>query len=179
MPRHINGNLVISISVHQMNEDLKYNRTYSKYLTETRTPKFVHLAERLISLSPELTELFAFIKGISLNWYKTLRGRIIGDYLRRYMIFQMHSAAYSHRADLLLYANYSIIKSFLQRIVKVLIKNYNFTDKYYSLKIPPKKLYALSQVFADEMEQASLDMVVHFEKLKAKDLAKKAQQFTR
>ena len=162
----INGGLVPSISSARLYEELNYNKTHSKYLTQHRTPKFRYLADRMVMVNPQLKEVLEFVKGISEHWYISIKSAIVGRFLRMYMVFQMYPQQFNHQAELLLFANYSIIKNYLQRIIKVLISNYGFEDKYYKLYIPKKKLHSLSKLWAKDTFQTSLYMVKHYEKLK-------------
>jgi len=168
MAKYINGGLVISIPMSQEYELLP-DRYKSSLLLKHRTKKFQYLADRMIMVNPQLKELLSYVRDkVSVRWYKTIRGRILGLVMVRYMVYHMNPQHYSHRLDLVLFANYSIIQNYLQRIVKVLIKNYGLEDKYYGLKIQKQKLYELSKLWANDMFDTSLKMVEHYHKLHPK-----------
>jgi len=162
-----NGGKVISIPMAYEYETVtRYER---QLLTQHRRQKFQYLADRLLMVNSQLREVLEFVKvNVSEKWYKVIRTRILTLMMIRYMMFQMNPQWYAYRADLIFYANYSIIKNYLQRTIKVLIKNYGLEDKYYKLYITPKNLKMLSKLWAEDMYDTSLEMVKHFEKLNKK-----------
>lgn len=162
---YINGGQVISIPMAHEYELLP-DRYKHSLLVKHRIKKFQYLVDRMIMVNPQLDELLSYVRDkVSVNWYKTIKGRIISLMMVRYMMFQMNSQWYANKMDLLLFANYSIIKNYLQRIIKVLIKNYGLEDKYYKLYIKPKNLHNLSKLWAKDMYDTSLKMVEHYHKL--------------
>jgi len=139
-------------------------------LLQHRTKKYSHLSDKLVDACPELNEVLTHVRdNVSENWYKTIRGRIIGLLLIRCMVYQMSPKCYP-RGDLLLYSNWSIVKSYIQRTIKILIltPEYALPNKYYKLQIPQQKLYELSQLFYDEFYEDSVKMMHHYEKLQKK-----------
>jgi len=162
---YINGGQVISIPMAHEYELLP-DRIIAAKLVNGKAKNFQYLADRMLMVNPELKEVLSYVRDkVSVNWYKTIRGRIITLMLTRYMMFQMNPQWYAHKMDLVLFANYSIIKNYLQRIIKVLIKNYGLEDKYYKLYIKPKNLHNLSKLWARDMYDTSLKMVEHYHKL--------------
>ena len=166
--RYINGGLVTSVPMSYEYELLP-DRAMSSNLMKNVTRNFYHLFDRMVMVNPDLKEIMDFVRDkVSVNWYRTLRGRVINLMLVRFMVFQMYPQRYNHQSDLILYANYSIIKHYIQRTVKVLIKCYGLPDRYYKLKIPKEKLYTLSKLWANDMFDTSVKMVTHYHKLMAK-----------
>ena len=120
----INGGEVTGFTMADEYELLP-DRYKSSVLLNGKPKKFQYLADRMIMVNPQLSELLSYVRDkVSVNWYKTIRGKIINLMLTRYMYFHMYPQRYGHRMELILYANYFIIQQYLQRIVKVLIKNY-------------------------------------------------------
>jgi len=166
---YINGGLVLPIT-HRDIYDLVPNKSHHKYLTQHRTPKFIHLADRLISVNPDLQEMLGFIRdNVSKSWIKRIKGYIIGYALRMYMFYNLNPQWYAYRMDLLFYASYVFIQKYLQRLASVMINEYGYTNKFYNFYIPKDKLYSLSKLYADSMYETSLDMVKHLKKLQSKD----------
>ena len=164
----INGGDVMAISKAREYELLP-DRKKAAVLVNGKAKHFQHLVDRMVLVNPDLRVILSYVNNeVSNNWYKTIRGRIITLMLTRCMVFQMNPVHYKYRMELLLYANYSIIKNYLQRIVKVLINSYGLPNKYYKLFIPQNELYKLSQLWADEMYETSLKMVIHYDKLHPK-----------
>jgi len=165
----INGGDIMAISKareYQLLPDKRINRNLIKH----RTKQFQHLVDRLLLVCDEMRGVLSYVNSeVSENWYKTIRGTILGMLLVRCMIYQMNPVHYKYRGDLIFYANYSIIKNYLQRIIKVLICNYGLEDKYYKLFVPKQKLYQLSELFYDSMYDDSLKMVIHYHKLHPKE----------
>ncbi len=142
-------------------------RKISKLLTQHRTKPYLHLLDRMIMVNPDLKEMLEFVKSkVSENWYKTIRGSILGLFMRRYMLCLMNPQQHAHRMDLILFANYSIIKNYLQRTVKVLISEYGLKNRYYRFKIKTNELYKLSELWSEELfEVCSNKMIPHYKKL--------------
>ncbi len=173
--RYINGGEVASVS--SLDEYEFISRKNRHLLVQHRSKKFSYLADRMVMVNSDLRDLLSYVRDeVSENWYKTIKGRIIGMLLIRYVIFSLYPQQYGHRGELILYANYSIIKNYLQRIVKVLICNYDYPDKYYRFKIEKNDLYQLSQLFYDRMEPTVTKvMVPHYKRLTEKsELSKEA-----
>ncbi len=161
----INGREVIGMTWADEREFIDEKNRH--LLLQHRTKYFYHLVDRLRMVNPDLDTLLCYVKdNVSVNMYKTIRGRIIGLMLIRYTNFLLHPQWYAHKGDLIFFANYFHIQQYLQRMVKVLICNYDYPDRYYGFKIKKHKLLKMSELFAQGMlPTVEKKMLPHYKKL--------------
>ena len=154
-----NGGEVIGMTYHDERQFLsRYNRFI---LTHHHTKRFYHLFDAMLRVNPELREMVVFVrKNVSENWWKNIRGRVINDLMVRYLYYSLHPQQYAFKGYLVLYANYFYIQQYLQRIVRVLIENYNYESKFYNFAIKTESLLRLSNLWGDEMIPFAKDKLV-------------------
>ena len=148
-------------------EDRKsYPKEIRHKLLQHRSKHFHFLVDRLTIINSDLREVLRYVRdNVSERWYKSIKGRISGLMLIRYMEYLMYPQQYAYRGDLIFYANYSIVKSYLQRLAKVLILNYELPNRYYGFKVPTEDLYRQSILWTDEMLPTAEKMVKHLHSL--------------
>ena len=159
-----NGGTITSIPSYY-----RYMTRYQRQLLlKHRAKHFHHIADMIIRSTPELPEMLEFVKNeVSENWYKTIRGHLVWEVMVRYVIFCLNPQHYAHRGDLIFYANYVHLQQYLQRIVSVLINEYNYPHKYHPFKINGDRLYKMSCIFADELIPYTQKVLLpHWEKIK-------------
>ncbi|CAI6151285.1 MAG: hypothetical protein SPLUMA2_SPLUMAMAG2_00113 [uncultured Sulfurimonas sp.] len=162
-----NGGLVVGMTT---TEDRKtYPQEIRHKLLNHRAKNYHYLVDRLMIVNSDLREVLEYVRSnVSENWYKTIKGRIVGLMLVRCMDYELYPAKSSHRGDLIFYANYAIIQSYLFRLVKVLILHYDFPHRYYAFKVPSDELYKQSVLWFDSMYEDSIKMVKHYKRLISK-----------
>ena len=132
-----------SISTAEMNSLM--SRKTSKLLFQHHTHKYYYLVDLLVSKCPDLKLLFNTVKEISSNWYKNIYGSIINMMLRRYMVYLDNPQWFGSYADTIFATNYSQVKAYLQRIVKVLNTYYSARLGYMKFNVKRKDLLVLSE----------------------------------
>jgi len=128
-------------------KELDITQDNAKLLFQHHSKDYYYLVDRIVMVSPEWKVVFDAIGGVSKRWLKSVKGRIVGIMLRRYMMYLDNPQWYGNYGDYFFASTYSIIKSYLQRVIKVLINNYGLHNKYYKLQIPKHKLIKLSELF--------------------------------
>ncbi len=128
-------------------KEVDISQDNAKLLFQHHSKDYYYLVDRMVMVSPELKVVMDSVGGVSKRWLKSVKGRIVGMMLRRYMMYLDNGNWYGNHGNYFFSANYSIIKSYLQRVIKVLINNYGLHNKYYKLQIPKSKLIKLSELF--------------------------------
>ena len=152
-----------SISTAEMNSLM--SRKTSKLLFQHHTHKYYYLVDLLVSKCPDLKLLFNAVKEISSNWYKNIYGSIINMMLRRYMVYLDNPQWFGSYADTIFATNYSQVKAYLQRIVKVLNLNYHCNLGYIRLKVPRRDLLSLSSRWTVGLLPLCLEQINKYKKL--------------
>lgn len=162
---YINGGQVLGMTLKD--EYAFISRRNRHLLLENRSKHYHYLIDRMVMVCPDLRELLSYVRdNISTKWYSTIRGSLVGLMLIRYTHYFLYPQQYSHRGDLILFANYFLLQQYLFRIAGVLVNEYNFPNKYYGFKIKKDKLYKLSELFYDELQSVVTEKLVpHYKKL--------------
>lgn len=149
VPNSERGYTLYSIGTAEMRTHIdKYK---SKLLFQHHTKKYYYLVDRLAMYNSEIRDILDAVKRVSTHWFKVVKGSLINMMLRRYMVYMMNPQQYGHYGNYIFAANYCQLKMYLQKIAKVLICNYGFEDRYYKLHINKKKLFELSELWANKL----------------------------
>ena len=144
----------------------KHNR---HLLLQHRAKKYHYLVDRLMLHCCELQELFNIIRANSgSHAVKTLRGRIVGLMMIRYLDYFLYPQRYNYQGEMILYVNYIFIQQHLFGVVGKL-KHLKHIDKnkYFKFRIKTEPLYKLSNYFYDELQSmVQNELVPHYERLK-------------
>ena len=170
----INGRLVMGLNTTTVNKMFGYDRYKRHLLLQHRSKHYVHLVDKLERINPEFRELLEFIRdNVSVSWYKAVRGRVTGFILIMYLDYHLFPQQYSHRGDLIYYANAFYIQQYLQRIAKLLRISYNYPSKNYQFKIQKHKLLKFSEYCYDETQEiVTRKMIPHYQRLMKEESTK-------
>jgi len=156
---YINGGQVLGMTLKDEYEFI--SRKDRHKLLQHRSKHYHHLIDRMAMVNPDLREVLSYVRdNVSKKWYSTIKGSLIGLMMIRYMHYFLYPQQYAYRGDLILFANYFLLQQYLFRIVGVLIHEYNLPNRYYGFKIKKDKLYKLSELFYDEMEDVVTEKLV-------------------
>ena len=137
-------------------------------LLQHRSKKYHHLVDRLILHCNELQELFNIIRANSgSHAVKTLRGRIVGMMMIRYLDYFLYPQRYNYQGELIFYANYVFIQQHLFTVVGKL-KHLGHIDKsrYFKFRIKTESLYKLSNLFYEALQAiVQKEMLSHYKRL--------------
>ncbi len=162
----LNGYSQRSISTVEMNSLM--SRKTSKLLFQHHTSKFYHLVDLLASKCKEIQHLLETVGSISSNWYKNIYGSIINMMLRRYMVFISNPQWFGSYADTIFATNYSQVKAYLQRIVKVLNLHYNANLGYMRFRLKRRDLLSVSTRWTNEVLPLTMKLLEKYKRLNSK-----------
>ncbi len=157
-----NGYTLFHTDVSDMN-------TYTaKLLFQHKSKDYYYLFDRLMTEIPELKQLVDLIKGISPSWFMRFKGRTITFMLKAFITFAANPQQYGHYADYLFAANYTKLRFYFQKIIKVFIKRYGLYPKKYKFELSRDRLFYMSRVFAHAMLDDCVAMVPRYKLLISK-----------
>ena len=159
----LNGYSQRSISTAEMNSLM--SRKTSKLLFQHHTRNYYHLVDLLASKCKEIQHLLETVGSISKNWLKNIYGSIINMMLRRYMIFTSNPQWFGSYADTIFATNYSQVKAYLQRIVKVLNLNYCANLGYMRFKLKRQDLLGISSRWTNEVLPLTMKQLDKYKRL--------------
>jgi len=140
----------------------------SKLLFQHKSKNYYHLFDRLQMVCPELVELVGLIKKVSTGWFIRFKGRVITFMLKAFITFAVNPQHYSHYADYLFAANYTKLRFYFQRLIKVLILKHGLYPKKYKFELKKKDLFYMSKLFAHSMLDDMVELVPRYKMLIAK-----------
>ncbi len=149
---YLNGGLQVGISL--AGEQDYFPSKYHRYLLVQKDVKSLYyLMDGLLTVCDHLDELLRHLNRTGgERLAKTVVGRIMRAMAIRYTIFSLYPQQFGYRGDLIFLSNWCVMQEYLQRVTKVAIINYGYSDhQFYNYKIPKAKLYKLSQRWYDAM----------------------------
>jgi len=147
-----NGGMVLGMTWSEEREFI--SKTNRHKLLQHRSKHYHYLVDRIAMVCSELEELIDVIKINSKEHaVKTLKGRLIGFLLIRYLAYFLNPQQYSYRGDLIFHASYFLIQQHLFAVVgKLKHLGHIPKDRYFKFRIKTDDLYKLSVLFYDVLE---------------------------
>ena len=140
----------------------------AKLLFQHKSKNYYYLFDRLTTECPELKQLSDWIKDVSPSWYVRFKGRTITFMLKAFITFAANPQHYGHYADYLFAANYTKLRHYFQKIIKVMLNLYDIPNRKYKFEIPKDRLFYISKVFATAMLDDCVELIPKYKMLIAK-----------
>jgi len=153
VPNDVDGYTLYEINTDDM------SKKHTRYLFQHHIQNYYHLYDRLMMINPDLKELDGMIKKISPSWQKRLRGRVLTHFLKALVVYSTNPQHYGFHGDYIMAANYGTLRAYFKKLIKMMIKVYGITDRYYHFMIQRKDLFYMSKVFASQMIPFTLELV--------------------
>ncbi len=140
----------------------------SRLLLQHRVKKYRYLFDRLLMVCPDLVELVGYIKKVSKSWFERFRGRTITFIMRVLVVYAATPQRYHYSGDYIMASNYTKLRFYFQRIIKVMRNLYNIPKRKYKFEIKKQNLFYISKLFANDMIDECIRLVPRYEMLLAK-----------
>ena len=140
----------------------------SRLLLQHRVKKHGYLFERLLMVCPDLVELVGFIGKVSQSWLARFKGRVITFIMRVLVVYAATPNRYGNFGDYIMSANYTKLRFYFQRLIKMMKKLYNIPDRKYKFEIKKQNLFYISKLFASKMLDECVELVPRYKMLMTK-----------
>ena len=165
------GYSVMGITTADINDVFGYDKKIHKnyFYRKFKAKDYYFLVDRLCVLNDDVRVVLKGIEDVSKHWWTNVMSSLVQMIVRRYMTFLLNPQHYGGYGNYIFAANYTQLKNYLERIIKVLIKNYNFENRLYKLNIKRPKLIKLSELWTINLLPEAEKLLPHYHrKMKTK-----------